>query len=246
MALRDQPYLPLYIKDYLTDEKLSMCSWSTQGVYIKLLCLLHKSDPYGTILLKQNDKQDTNFALSFAIKIAKLLPIEIDTLTTALEELIREGCLTIQDDVLFQKRMVRDNEISIERAKSGRKGGKKTQQFAKAKRQAKVEANTAYANANEIDIKNSIKEREIEFCQLVFETDPLKYSQEMLEKFCQYWTEPNRSGTKMRFELEKVFDIPRRLATWASRDKELKGKNNLPATEMQAAPQYSNRLRDVG
>lgn len=96
-----------------------------------------------------------------------------------------------------------------------------------------------------IDKSTLLKKRETEFRQLVFETDPLKYSQEMLEKFCQYWTEPNRSGTKMRFELEKVFDIPRRLATWAGRDKELKGKNNSPATELQAAPQYSNRLRDV-
>lgn len=240
MALRDQPYLPLYIKDYLTDEKLSMCSWSTQGVYIKLLCLLHKSDPYGTILLKQNDKQDTDFALSFAIKIAKLLPIEIDTLSAALEELIREGCLIIQEDKLFQKRMVRDNEISIERSKSGRKGGKKTQQFAKAKRQAKVEANTAYANANEIGIKNNIKEREIEFRQNVYEQDPLKYSQDMIEKFCQYWTEPNRSGTKMRFELEKVFDIPRRLATWASRDKDIKTKYGSTQSNYSRQPKNVN------
>ena len=58
MALRDQPYLPLYVQDYLTDEKLNNCSASSQGIYIKIMCLFHKCDPYGGILLKQNDKQN--------------------------------------------------------------------------------------------------------------------------------------------------------------------------------------------
>ena len=140
MALRNQPYLPLYVQDYLTDEKLSMCSWATQGIYIKLLCLLHKSDPYGTILLKQNDKHGENFALNFAIKITRLLPIDKDTLCAAIQELVNEGCLIIDGDRLFQKRMVRDNEISEIRALSGSKGGKKTQNFAKAKSKANTES----------------------------------------------------------------------------------------------------------
>jgi hypothetical protein len=150
MALRDQPYLPLYVQDYLTDEKLSMCSWATQGVYIKLLCLLHKSEPYGTILLKQSDKQTKNFASDFALKITRLLPIDRDTLRAAIEELINEGCLTIDGDRLFQKRMVRDNAISELRSDAGSKGGKKTQQFAKAK----CKANTEYENEYENDNKD--------------------------------------------------------------------------------------------
>lgn len=38
-----------------------------------------------------------------------------------------------------------------------------------------------------------------------------------LKKFWVYWTEPNKSGTKKRWELQLVFDIPRRLSTWFSR-----------------------------
>jgi len=151
MALRDQPYLPLYVQDYLTDEKLSMCSWATQGVYIKLLCLLHKSEPYGTILLKQNDKQGLNFASNFATIILKLLPIERDVLIAAIDELVGEGCLTIEGDKLFQKRMVRDNEISIIRASVGRKGGKKTQSIAKAKNKANTEYEYVYEDDNNKD-----------------------------------------------------------------------------------------------
>jgi len=145
MALRDQPYLPLYVQDYLTDEKLNMCSLPTQGIYIKILCVLHKSDPYGTILLKQKDKQNGSSSLNFASKFAKILPVNKDEINKAIIELIDEGCLTMEGDKLFQKRMIRDNEISIIRAKAGKKGGEKTQLFAKAK----SEANTEDENENE-------------------------------------------------------------------------------------------------
>lgn len=45
-----------------------------------------------------------------------------------------------------------------------------------------------------------------------------KYDKVMLRKFYNYWSEPNRSKTKMRFELEKTWDVGRRLATWKARD----------------------------
>ena len=70
MALRDQPYLPLYVQDFLTDEKLMECSASATGIYIRIMCIMHKSDEYGVILLKQKDKQSTNQIISFTIKLA--------------------------------------------------------------------------------------------------------------------------------------------------------------------------------
>jgi hypothetical protein len=38
-----------------------------------------------------------------------------------------------------------------------------------------------------------------------------------LEKFRSYWTEPNKSGTKTRWQLEKTFDLDRRVKTWLDR-----------------------------
>lgn len=49
-----------------------------------------------------------------------------------------------------------------------------------------------------------------------------KYPKEMLRKFYDYWSEMNKSGTKMRFELEKTWEVSKRLATWASRDTNFK------------------------
>jgi len=44
-----------------------------------------------------------------------------------------------------------------------------------------------------------------------------KYPKENLKDFYDYWSEHNepvRSNTKMRFEMEKIFNIGRRLGTW--------------------------------
>jgi len=162
MALRNQPYIPLYVQDFLTDEKLNMCSITSQGVYIKLMCLFHKSNEYGGILLKQKDKQTTKQNMKhidfFALKVAKLLPIDLQTITDALIELVEEGVLIIDGDFIYQKRMVKDNKVSEIRAEAGKLGGKKNSEkvnFAKAKVEANIETkakqNTEYECEFSID-----------------------------------------------------------------------------------------------
>lgn len=46
-----------------------------------------------------------------------------------------------------------------------------------------------------------------------------KYGEETCQNFFQYWTEPNKSKTKLRYEMEKTWDISRRLANWARNEK---------------------------
>lgn len=45
----------------------------------------------------------------------------------------------------------------------------------------------------------------------------LEYHEDMRKNFIRYWTELNQSKTKMRFQMEKTFEISKRLATWKSR-----------------------------
>jgi DNA-binding PadR family transcriptional regulator len=52
------------------------------------------------------------------------------------------------------------------------------------------------------------------------------YSLEMLEAFVDYWTEPNKSKTKLRYELQKTFDVSRRLKTWSKNESKFGGKKN--------------------
>lgn len=149
MSRRDQPYLPLYVQDVLTDEKLIECSASAHGVYFRLLCILHKQETYGRILLKQKYKQMSEFcsgksetnceqnkdkdkANFFAKMLAKQMPFGEQVIFDALIELLEEGVITIDGDMLFQKRMVRDFDLSEKRSDFGKKGGNKaTKQYGK-------------------------------------------------------------------------------------------------------------------
>lgn len=125
MALRDQPYLPLYVQDVLTDEKLIECSAEAHGIYFRLLCLLHKQEKYGVIELKSKYKQNENKIAAFSEMLRKPMPFSETEIMKSLEELITEGVITLDGDTLYQKRMKKDGEISEKRATAGSVGGKK-------------------------------------------------------------------------------------------------------------------------
>lgn len=79
--------------------------------------------------------------------------------------------------------------------------------------------------------KASLKEREHEFGESLIPYIE-KYSKETIRAFFNYWTEKNKSGTKMRFELEKTWETSKRLQTWASREKIQKSTTTLKSSEM--------------
>ena len=175
MALRDQPYLPLYVQDFLTDEKLAECSASANGVYIRIMCLMHKSEEYGKITLKEKDicrgKYDGKLEI-FAAKFTRHLPYEFATIKAGLEELLDEGVLQIDGNSLCQKRMIRDAEISEKRAVSGRRGANSTnnrynnpdpkeESFADNFAEAKEAANTENEYESKNDIDNDKKSKGI-------------------------------------------------------------------------------------
>jgi hypothetical protein len=63
-----------------------------------------------------------------------------------------------------------------------------------------------------------------------------QYPKTTLRAFFDYWTEKNATGKKMKFELQKTFEVSKRLATWASREtgfkpvqKQAAHTNYLPA-----------------
>jgi hypothetical protein len=58
---------------------------------------------------------------------------------------------------------------------------------------------------------------------------------EELERFCLYWTEPSKNGKKERWELEKTWELSRRIKSWMNRKKTEKGSNGKYET-------YSQRI----
>ncbi|MGM1427929.1 hypothetical protein ACS126_01635 [Sphingobacterium lactis] len=65
--------------------------------------------------------------------------------------------------------------------------------------------------------KKTIEERKESFKESISKHKD-QYSSELLNEFWRYWTEMNEGGKKMRFEMQQVFDVGRRLTTWSNRD----------------------------
>ena len=63
---------------------------------------------------------------------------------------------------------------------------------------------------------NTISNRRNDF---VFEVLTFEYDEVLLNGFIDYWTEPNKSNTKMKFELNKTWQTELRLKTWAANQK---------------------------
>jgi hypothetical protein len=76
-------------------------------------------------------------------------------------------------------------------------------------------------NENNINIIKKRKEKFIEDLKPFLEL----YKKEMINSFYSYWSELNKSETKMRFELQKTWELKKRLVTWA------KNENNFSKKE---------------
>ena len=84
---------------------------------------------------------------------------------------------------------------------------------------------TINKNNNNNNNNNNISNRRDKF---VFEVLTFDYEESILNGFIDYWTEPNKSNTKMKFELNKTWSTKLRLNTWANNQKKWdKPKSNI-------------------
>lgn len=66
--------------------------------------------------------------------------------------------------------------------------------------------------------KNNINERKKEFKKIILQyIDEFPY--QMLQEFFDYWSESNKSQTKMKWESEKTWELYKRLLRWAKNSK---------------------------
>lgn len=77
---------------------------------------------------------------------------------------------------------------------------------------------------NEIFLKN-IELRKTEFLNEL-ENFKEKYEKEMLHAFFNYWTEKTPGGKKMRFELQKTWELSKRLFIWKNNNFKNNGKQS--------------------
>ena len=115
--------------------------------------------------------------------------------------------------------------IKTKRVEAGRKGGKQTQAN---------QASATFAKANQavngnVNVNVNVNDKEIR--ELAFREQVAQhttYESSMLDTFADYWTESNEKGKKMKFEMQKTFDIVRRLKTWSNNGFDNKKPKNEP------------------
>ncbi len=68
------------------------------------------------------------------------------------------------------------------------------------------------------------------------------YDADTVKNFFEYWTEPNKSRSKMRWETEKTWDLSKRIQYWTRNQKEFsKNDKNIPnANEVYTQPKFRN------
>lgn len=69
-----------------------------------------------------------------------------------------------------------------------------------------------------VNKEQEMKSREREFYNVLVPFVKT-YGREMIREFFDYWSEPNKSHSKMRFEQERTWDLSRRLQTWEKRSR---------------------------
>lgn len=105
-----RPWMKFYPADWQADELLGMCTLAARGLWIEMIGVMHKADPYGHLVVNGRPPTDTQLAA-----LARCPPDQIPSL---LEELENAGVFSrTRTRVIYSRRMTRDER----RSKDGRK-----------------------------------------------------------------------------------------------------------------------------
>lgn len=103
-----------------------------------------------------------------------------------------------------------DNKQSKVKVKRNKKESKETSTNVEAKKAEQAKKLAAAKAA-------TLKRRDVFYQSLIPYVE--RYGKEMICAFFDYWSELNKSETKMKFETNQTWEVAKRLATWANREK---------------------------
>jgi hypothetical protein len=109
------PAIQFYPGDWLRDT-VAGCSLAAQGLWFRLMFVMHDSERYGYLSLNGSPMQPVTAARRCGCDLAEYESLLAELETAGVPSRTNDG-------TLYSRRMVRDAEIRRKRAKSGRKGG---------------------------------------------------------------------------------------------------------------------------
>ena len=186
-------------------------SWAGYGLYWSIIEKLRNEPDY---------TMETDYDM-----IAYALRVEADEIKSIIEDfnlfIIEKGYFYSES---LKRRMSRLDAIKEKRAYAGKMSGISRNQTkpeqpsnngATSVEQV-LNSKAKHSKVNKSKEKN-ITIRENNFRELVNSFSG-KYAPKLLKAFADHWTEPSQGGLKMKCEMEKTFEIGRRLSTWSRND----------------------------
>tara|TARA_R100001443_G_scaffold1056_1_gene4139 strand:+ start:16155 stop:16907 length:753 start_codon:yes stop_codon:yes gene_type:complete len=131
-----------------------------------------------------------------------------------LKQVIEDFDLFVIEDNCFYSRRLNNQieEINLKSKKAKENASKRWVGNAKAKPE-QSDSNASIVDKSK-SISKSIENKIVDFKKSIQSIKGI--SEDDKNAFIDYWTEPNKSQTKLRFELEKTWDLSRRIKRWAS------------------------------
>lgn len=109
------PWFKFYPTSWRADPALRMCSMGARGMWMEMLCLMHEAEPRGSLLIKGNPVS--------ARQLAALCGCSLKEATAFLEELEDAGVFSRDGEVVYSRRMRRDEDKAQRDKANGQKGG---------------------------------------------------------------------------------------------------------------------------
>lgn len=203
-----------YPKDWWTSDTFFNLVAEERYIYLECIFLMYQNDGYLNLTKEQIERR----------LITQIKPKVWDKITQI---------LTKTDLGYTHNSIKKRTSKSTTSRENGKKGGR-------PKKPNNPEINPPLeVKDNRIEKKENIIKRKQDFKKSLQSYHP-KYSKQLLNKFYLYWTEKNTKGKKMRFEMQKVFDIERRLITWNNNN--FNNTNSEPVPENETDEERRDRL----
>lgn len=177
-----------------------------------------------------NDPAILFYPNDFVTGVAFMTDEQIGRYTLALMyQHIKHGKLTEQelltickgrDEAVFAK--FEQDENGNYYNKRARAEAEKRRKYSESRRRNAKGKETMDEGSEKKPPKDTMPLRKKKFLEEI-QANKKNYHKDMLNSFYLFWTELNKSKTKMKFEMQPTWETPKRLATWANREPFIKG-----------------------
>jgi hypothetical protein len=201
---KELPYFKFEPAEYLTKD-ISFCTLGAQGLFINICAYYWQRN----------------------CKLTKDQLLKRLNHLTEFDELIDEGVIDLNENgqtiviKFLDNQLVDVEKTSKQNSANGAKGGRPKKPSESENKPTALISLSETKGIREDKIKedkikeenNSIDSRKLKFAHTLKPFLDI-YTKETIRDFYDYWTEPNKSNTKFKQEMQKTWSAERRLKTW--------------------------------